>query len=66
VELRRVIAGSLPASFRQTTTFTPDVVAALKAFQAAGHLTASGRVDAATKPALDRIAVNATIVWSDG
>ena len=65
-ELRLVIAGSLPASFKQTNSFTPDVVAALKAFQTAHHLTASGRIDAATKAALDRIATNATIVWSDG
>ncbi len=61
---RLVIAGALPAKFRLTTSFTADVAAAVRTFQAANGIAASGKIDARTKAALDRVATGTRLTWS--
>ncbi len=45
-EQRLVIAGALPAKFKVTNRFTADIAAAVRRFQAANGIAASGRIDA--------------------
>ena len=63
-EQRLVIAGALPAKFKLTTRLTPAVAAALRKFQSSQHVSASGKIDAKTKAALDRVAKAVRITWS--
>ena len=63
-EQRLVIAGALPATFRLTTRFTAGVAAGVRKFQAANGIVASGKIDARTKAALDRVATGTRLTWS--
>ena len=63
-EQRLVIAGALPAKFKVTNRFTADIAAAVRRFQAANGIAASGKIDARTKAALDRVATGTRLTWS--
>ena len=63
-EQRLVIVGALPAKFKLTNRFSDAVAAAVRTFQKGKGITASGKIDDATKAALDRAATGARSTWS--